>query len=160
MPSNNYAEHDAAMRGRYLAGNIGICMECHTGRDDMERPLIDKAFQGGETFGRDALGLPPGFPDVIYSANLTPDATGIKAWSVTDIVAAIKKGKDKDQGGAPLCPPMPAGPMGAFGGMTDADATDIAHFLRSIPAGKNMIPNDCIFMPPSADDAGTEDAGN
>jgi hypothetical protein len=136
-------------------------MECHTARNDMQQPLIDKAFQGGEEFGRDALGLPPIFPEVIYSANLTPDATGIKGYSVQNIVNAIKKGQDPDQNGSPLCPPMPAGPMGAFGGMTTEDATDIAHYLLSIPPGKNMIPGDCMVMPlPPTEDAGSEDAGN
>lgn len=156
MPSDDYADHDAAMRGRYLAGNIGICMECHTPRNDMDQPLIDKAFSGGEEFPRDGLGLPPIFPAIIYSANITPHATGIGDWTVKDIVNAIKKGEDKDQGGAPLCPPMPAGPMGAFGGMTDADATDIAHYLLSIPPVDHMIAEDCMIGAPMMDmDGGT-----
>ena len=159
-PRASYGEQEAALRGRYLAGNIGICMECHTPRNDMQMPLIDKAFQGGEGFGRDDLGLPPIFPATIYSANITPDETGIEDWSIKDIVNAIKKGQDADQDGAPLCPPMPAGPMGAFGGMTTQDATDIAHYLKSIPGGHNVVPNDCIAMPPPRpEDAGTEDAG-
>jgi mono/diheme cytochrome c family protein len=156
-PRADYADRAAAERGRYLAGNVGICMECHTKRNEMGMVLVDKAFQGGEEF---RLGIPV-FPDVIYSSNITPDATGIKGWSVKDIVNALKKGEDADQDGAPLCPPMPAGPMGAFGGMSTEDATDIAHYLLSIPPGKNAIPGDCIAMPPTPpEDAGTEDAGN
>lgn len=159
MPSSSYPNQASAMRGRYLASSVSLCMECHTPRNDMQQPLVDKAFQGGEEFPRAELGLPPIFPDIIYSANITPDATGIRSWSVQDIVAAIKQGKDKDQGGAPLCPPMPAGPMGAFGGMTDDDATDIANYLKSIPPGENMIPVDCMMMTPSEVDGGTDDAG-
>lgn len=158
-PAAGYADREAALRGRYLAGNIGICMECHTERNEMGMPLIDKAFQGGEAFMRDALGLPPIFPATIYSANITPHATGIEGWSVADIVAALKQGEDKDQGGAPLCPPMPSGPMGAFGGMTDADARDIAHYLLSIPPGDNMIPADCMANVGGAEDAGAGDGG-
>ena len=39
--------------------------------------------------------------------------------------------------------PEPAGPMGAFGHLTDEDALDLAHFLLSIPPASNMVPNDC-----------------
>ena len=75
-----------------------------------------------------------------------------------DIVNAIKRGEDPNQDGAPLCPPMPAGPMGAFGGITDEDARDIAHYLLSIPPGDNLVPADCAPMPPDDQDAGA-DAG-
>lgn len=157
-PTASYDNQAAALRGRYLAGNIGICMECHTPRDDMGNPIIALAFQGANTFGRVELGLPAGFPDVIYSANVTPHANGIADWSVTDIVNALKLGEDKDQGGAPICPPMPAGPMGAFGGLTNDDARDIAHYLLSLTPGDNLVPGDCAFVPPvDPGDAGTED---
>jgi mono/diheme cytochrome c family protein len=158
-PRSNYADQEAALRGRYLAGNIGICMECHTPRDSMQNPIYAKAFQGANEFPRLELGLPPVFPDVIYSANLTPHDTGIAGYSVADIVAVLKEGEDPDQGGAPICPPMPVGPMGAFGGLTDGDARDIAHYLLSLPPAENVIPNDCVAMPPPDDDAGTDDAG-
>ncbi len=157
-PRASYDNQEAAMRGRYLAGNIGICMECHTPRDGDGNPIVAMAFQGANTFGRAELGLPPGFPEVIYSANLTPDDTGIGDWSVTDVVNALKLGEDKDQGGAPICPPMPAGPLVAFGGLTDDYARDIAHYLLSLPPADNVVPGDCVFMPPvDPGDAGTED---
>jgi mono/diheme cytochrome c family protein len=155
QPRDDYPDQAAALRGRYLAGNIGLCMECHSPRDELDRPLIDKAFQGGAAFARDALGLPPIFPQVIYSANITPHANGIGDWTVTDIAAAIKRGEDKDQGGAALCPPMPAGPMSGYAGLTDADATDIAHYLLSIPPGGNEVPGDCQIMAPADMDGGT-----
>ena len=103
--------------------------------------LVDKLFEGNNKFGRDELGLPPAFPEAIYSANITPHETGIKGWSVDDIVAAIKKGVDKDK--KPLCPPMPSGPMGAFGGITDADAKDIANYLLSLPPKDNKLVAEC-----------------
>ena len=40
----------------------------------------------------DQLGLPPIFPEVIYSANITPHATGIAGWSVEDVVNALNAG--------------------------------------------------------------------
>jgi mono/diheme cytochrome c family protein len=158
MPAMNYENRAAAMRGRYLAGSIGVCLECHTGRDDKGGILVGKAFQGGNAFVSAELGLPPIFPAMIYSSNITPDATGIKGWTLQNIVDAIKQGKDKR--GEALCPPMPAGPMQAFGAISDADAMDMAHYLLSIPARNNTIPAECSTKPPLAEepDAGA-DAG-
>lgn len=157
-PLPSYPDQAAAARGRYLAGNVGICMECHTPRDANDALVTTKLFQGANEFPRDLLGLPPVFPEIIYSSNITPDpTTGIGNYSVDDLVAAIKRGVDKNQGGSPLCPPMPAGPMGAFAGLTDDDARDIAHYLKSIAPGVNMVPADC--QPPGfVSDAGVPDA--
>jgi mono/diheme cytochrome c family protein len=158
QPSAGYAERSAAMRGRYLAASVGICLECHTPRTAMGAVRVDMAFQGGHEFKRAALGLPAIFPETIYTSNLTPHATGIEGWSVEDLVKVLKKGEDKDQMGTPICPPMPSGPMGAFAGLTDADAQDMAHYLLSIPPREHLIPMDCVAQPPSDADAG-DDAG-
>ncbi|HEY3493995.1 MAG TPA: hypothetical protein VGK73_04885, partial [Polyangiaceae bacterium] len=142
MPRGDYPAREAALRGRYLAGNIGSCLACHTPRG-AERPLFERAFQGGLEFRRSGLGLPPSFPDVIHSPNLTPHATGILGHSVADLVRAIKHGEDPNQRGSRLCPPMPAGPRGSLAGLTDADASDIAHYLLSLPPADHAIPSDC-----------------
>ena len=43
-----------------------------------------------------------------YAANLTPDDTGIGAWTFENFKTAIRKGKYKGQeGGRDLLPPMP-----------------------------------------------------
>jgi mono/diheme cytochrome c family protein len=158
VPRSDYADRAAAMRGRYLAGNVGTCLECHTPRDAMGGVIVDMPFQGGQVFPRDLLRLPPIFPAMIYTSNLTPDPTGIEGWSVSDIVTALKQGTDKED--TMLCPPMPSGPMGAFAGLTDDDARDIAHYLLSLPPASNVIPADCVAMPPPDDvDAGDDDAG-
>lgn len=160
-PQPSYPDQAAALRGRYLAGEFGVCMECHTPRDEMDAPIISKAFQGANEFQSALLGLPPVFPAVIYSANITPHQNGIAGWTVDDIVRAIKEGQDKDQNNSPLCPPMPAGPMGAFAGITDEDARDMAHYLLSIAPGDNMVPQDCQLPapPPDGGAGGTPDAG-
>jgi mono/diheme cytochrome c family protein len=141
MPRPDYAEHDAAMRGRYIAGSLGTCVGCHTPRVGRELDLT-RAFQGGQTFERQAMNLPPSFPELIYTSNLTPDATGIAAYSIADILRAVKHGEDKNQGGERLCPPMPAGPIGTFGGLRDADVEDIGHYLLSLAPVHNPLP-DC-----------------
>ncbi len=163
-PDSNQPNYAAAMRGRYIAANIGVCYECHTPRDAGDRPILTKAFAGGRDFARDSLGLPASlFPSHIYAANLTSDATGLRQWSVDQIVIALLQGVDDEH--KPLCPPMPAGPMGAFGGMKTTDALDIAYYLKSLPPVVNSVAM-CIagVSDPDAgtagNDAGANDAGN
>jgi mono/diheme cytochrome c family protein len=123
-------------RGKYLV-TLGGCTDCHTpgfffGKPDMAR------FLGGSEVGFEIPGL-----GVFHGPNLTPDAdTGLGKWSIAQIVAAMKTGKRPD--GRELAPIMP---WRAFANMTDADATAIATFLKSVPAVKNKVagpfgPND------------------
>ena len=52
-------------RGRYLA-TVGHCINCHTPKDKLGKPLPGMELAGGEEFS----------PTVV-SANLTPDPSGI-----------------------------------------------------------------------------------
>ena len=78
LPSTTLKASDpkyaSAENGKYLAANVGICMECHTEHDPLgEVPLkLDQLFQGNEAFARAQLHLPPAFPETIYSSNITP----------------------------------------------------------------------------------------
>ncbi len=141
MPAADYSDQPAALRGRYLAGGVGICLECHT-EHIMGDPNVldyDGIFAGGERFE-------VGLPTVPVSKNLTSDPeTGLAEWSVEEIVTAIKVGTDRD--GAGICPPMPSGVMAAFGGLTEADALDIAHYLKSLPPIVNAVDDVCTFPP-------------
>jgi mono/diheme cytochrome c family protein len=132
----------SAMRGKYLAGSVGICMECHTTHVQAAVPLdTTKLFAGGDDFPSAALGLPAFYPPVIYSENITQDATGIQGWTAADVLTVLKEGKDK--GGHAICPPMPVGPDGAFGGLTDADALDIANYVVHLPGVANTVSPIC-----------------
>jgi mono/diheme cytochrome c family protein len=142
MPRDDYPEREAALRGRYLAGEVGTCMNCHTPRG-ANGTEFERAFEGGMKLQRAAFGLPVNGQEFIYTSNLTPHETGISDYSVVDIARALKHGEDKDQGGSRLCPPMPAGPDSSFGGLSDADAADIGHYLLSLPPRENRIPYDC-----------------
>jgi hypothetical protein len=153
-------DYSHAENGRYLAGSIGVCMECHSEHDPMAAvPLkTDKLFQGNEPFTRAQLGLPPVFPDTIYSANLTPAANGLKDWTPADVVQALHKGLDKDN--KPLCPPMPSGPMGAFGALTDDDATDIGIYLTTLAPKDNGVIPLCVAPGGDMGAGGAGGAGN
>jgi mono/diheme cytochrome c family protein len=155
-PRPDYPDQRAALNGRYLAGSLGGCMDCHTARNADNTPIKTKAFQGGRRFTTASVAEP------YFSPNLTPHATGIADFSVDDIVRAIKRGEDKNQGYSKLCPPMPSGPMGAYGMMSDADARDIAHYLLSLPPVENVIAVDCQLPPADAGvaDGGAGDAGS
>jgi hypothetical protein len=136
----NYA---AAEKGRYLAGNVGICMECHT-EHNMAPPILKETalFGGNNSFPSASLGLPPAYPMVIYSANITPDDSGIKGWVAADVAKVLATGVNK--AGQPLCPPMPFGPMGAFGGLTDEDRTNIGLYITSLPPVANPGIQFCV----------------
>jgi mono/diheme cytochrome c family protein len=141
QPSASYPDQAAAKRGRYLAGNIGVCMECHTPYQG-ESPIVTRAFEGGRSFPAAQFNLPtPPFPATIYTSNLTPHASGIAGYDIAKLVKAIKQGVDKDN--KVICPPMPAGAMAAFEGITDADATDIAHYLLSLAPKENVLDTSC-----------------
>jgi hypothetical protein len=144
MPMAGYADTAAAMRGRYLAGQAGLCMECHSKHLPMGPTALDetKLFQGGEEF-TGILG--PMVP--IRSKNLTSDMmTGLGSWTLQQVVTAITDGKDKDNKG--ICPPMPTGKIGpdmmaGYGNLTAGDAMDIAHYIKSLPPATNMVPDMC-----------------
>jgi hypothetical protein len=61
-------------RGKYLASNVSVCIDCHSKRDYSKfgAPIVQGTLgQGGELFGREM-----GFPGDYYSANITPYAIG------------------------------------------------------------------------------------
>jgi mono/diheme cytochrome c family protein len=147
--------YEAAQKGRYFAGLVGVCMDCHTKHVVAAVPLdTAKLFAGDEVFS-----LPPPFGDV-HSANITPDMNGIKTWTPQNVHDLLKLGTDDE--GMRICPPMPAGPMQAFGGLTDDDALAIGYYITTIPPiSTPMIPKCVPPAPPDGGDASdASDAGN
>lgn len=137
MPARDYPEYESALRGRYLATQSGACLECHTPHQEDSPDILDpdEYFMGGEEFS-----IGPGMSSV--SANLTSDPeTGLAGWTAQDIVRVLKEGVDRAGNG--ICPPMPVGPMGAYGGLTNEDALDIAHYILSLPPIENEVVDTC-----------------
>jgi mono/diheme cytochrome c family protein len=134
------ADGGSAERGRYLATMAGVCMECHTPEvaGPGSPPNLDKPFAGGREF---ELPQPP-FPGNSRSANLTSHpTTGIGGKTAQFVVNVLKTGRDRNDAG--ICPPMPVGPMGAFGGLTNEDALDIANYIIGLPPIDNTVLNSC-----------------
>jgi mono/diheme cytochrome c family protein len=112
----------SAERGRYLA--TGACIQCHTKEQSPGVADFTMAYAGGRQHKSNSDAK------LATSTNLTPDATGLKDWTVADIVSSIKNNTSKD--GTPLCSASPMG-HGFMGDMTDADATDIANYIHTLP---------------------------
>jgi mono/diheme cytochrome c family protein len=126
----NYA---AAERGRYLAAVA--CVQCHTPAISPGVPDFSKAFAGGRVYQVRVNSKAPA-PSSFTSTNITPDATGLKDWSIDDIVQSMKSNTEKGTQ-RQLCATMPGG-MGKMGDLADQDLRDIAtylHYLAPIANG-------------------------
>jgi hypothetical protein len=131
------ADGGAAERGRYLATMAGVCIECHT-PESGGAPDLNKPFAGGRVF---PLPNPP-FSGPSTSANITSHpTTGIGGKPAQFVHDVLKLGRDRADAG--VCPPMPVGPMGAFGGLTDEDALDIGNYIIGLPPIDNSVANSC-----------------
>jgi hypothetical protein len=75
---------------------------------------------------------------VSYTANLTPDETGIGNWTEAQFFKAIREGKLKGlEGTRPLLPPMP---WDMYRHMTDGEISAIFSFLKSLKPVDNIVP--------------------
>jgi mono/diheme cytochrome c family protein len=70
-----------------------------------------------------------GDPNMPIVANLTPDATGLKGWTESDFVRALREGKRKD--GSDILPQMP---WKAYGQMKDVELKALWAYLQTVPA--------------------------
>jgi mono/diheme cytochrome c family protein len=127
------ARYASAERGRYLAGEIGFCLDCHTPwRLGETSPLdLTLVFAGNRAFSAREWVVPAPAPAVVYSYDITPDATGIAGWTAKDMANLLVYGTEPD--GSALCRPMPFGPVGSLGGLLAQDALDIGNYLTTIP---------------------------
>jgi cytochrome c553 len=100
-------------RGAYLVA-AGDCVACHT-------DIGGAPFAGGRP-----IATPFG---TVYSSNITPDASGIGAWSRDDFWRALHEGRSKD---ARLL--YPAFPYPNFTRVTREDADAMFDYLRTLPA--------------------------
>jgi len=131
----------------------GGCVDCHTPGTFYGAPDTTRMLSGTELGWTGPWGT-------TYPRNLTPDSTGIVAWSEDQIVATIKTGHRPD--GSALLPPMP---WQAYSyGFSDEDLHNIAAYLKSLPpihhvnpqrvppGGQGTLPA-LVFPPPPAWDA-------
>ena len=73
---------------------------------------------------------------VSFTANLTPDETGLGKWTERNFMEAIRTGKHMGRG-RPILPPMP---VMVYRNLTDEDLKSVYAYLRTIPAIHNRVP--------------------
>lgn len=150
---------DLVKRGEYLVAVAG-CNDCHTPwrldprlgvpAPDMSRMLsghpADAPPPSSTLAGQDQLAMGPTMTSfrmpfgLVYAANLTPDATGLAAWTEEQFVRAMRTGRKMGIAEAPpILPPMP---WPSLARATDEDLRAIYAYLRSIPAISNAVPED------------------
>jgi mono/diheme cytochrome c family protein len=110
---------DKLAYGRYLAGPLGHCIECHSGPGPQGAPDVEKALgAGGMTF-RGPWGQST-------APNITP--TGLKRYSDAQLKTIITTGVRPD--GTHLKPPMG---IAYYAKMKPADVDAIVAYLRTLP---------------------------
>jgi len=149
------AAADPVARGKYLVNTAG-CHDCHTpfkmganGPEwDMSRmlsghpeslvmPPAPKLPPGPWLVTSSATNTAHAGPwGVSFSANLTPDATGLGDWTLRNFVDTIRSGRHQGRG-RPVLPPMP---IPVYSNFTDSDLESIYRYLRTIPPVQNKVP--------------------
>jgi len=148
------SQEELIKRGKYLT-TIGACHDCHspkiftptgfeldTARIFSGHPQDEKipsivSTKDWVLFGQGLTSF-VGPWGVSFSANLTPDDTGIGNWSLEQFKTALRKGKYKGlEGSRPLLPPMP---WQMYKNFTDEDMQAIFTYLKSIKPVQNVVP--------------------
>lgn len=111
-------------RGKYLANNVAVCIDCHSERDWslFSGPLVPGTEgQGGEIFDQNM-----GFPGKFVARNITQFK--LREWTDGEILRAITTGVSKD--GKALFSIMP---HANYGKMDREDIHSIITYIRTLP---------------------------
>jgi mono/diheme cytochrome c family protein len=125
-------------RGKYLANNVCVCVDCHSTRNwnEFSGPPVEGTIgKGGEVFDQRF-----GFPGSFYAKNITP--SGIGDWSDAEVLRAIASGVSKN--GTALFPIMP---HPHFGQMDKEDLESIIVYLRTLKPIQNTVPESVADFP-------------
>ena len=141
-------------RGEYLV-TIGGCNDCHTPwkmgekgpepdmshmlsghPEDLAMPVAPKTEGLWAATAAASMTAWAGPWGVSYTANLTPDSSGLGAWTEEIFINTMRTGKHWGQG-RPILPPMP---WFNYGKMTDDDLKAVFAYLQSIPPVRNHVP--------------------
>src|SRR5262245_45981106 len=152
----------SAERGKYLVTAMG-CNDCHTPwqvgpngpapdmtrmlsghPQDLVMPQGPKVASPWSIVAAETMTAWNGPWGTSFTANLTPDETGLGLWTEDMFVRAIREGRHMGQA-RPILPPMPW-PM--IRNLNDDDLKSIFAFLRTIPPVKNRVPQP--LPPPEA----------
>ncbi|WPU92358.1 c-type cytochrome [Mucilaginibacter sabulilitoris] len=125
-------------RGKYLANNITLCMDCHSTRDwsIFAGPMKPGTLgAGGEKFDANV-----GFPGDVQVPNITP--YHLKNWTDGELFRAITTGVKKD--GSAIFPLMP---WPSYSKMGREDVYAIIAYLRSVQPIEVSYPQSKLNFP-------------
>jgi hypothetical protein len=160
VASIDFSDKELIKRGKYLV-TTSACHDCHSPKImTPEGPILDttRLLSGhpkDQPIGpivktqdwilfNHTLTAAAGPWGVSFSANLTPDDTGIGNWKYEQFLTAIRKGKSKGlENNRMLLPPMP---WDMYRNMNDQDLQAIFAYLKSLPKVDNLVPTP---IPPS-----------
>ena len=131
---------DKVERGRYLANNVAVCMDCHSTREwgKFSGPLKPGTLgMGGETFDQKF-----GFPGKYISRNITP--AGITRYTDGELYRLITTGVTKE--GRAIFPVMP---YTHYGKMDPEDIKCIIAYVRSLSPVQNTVAESSSDFPMS-----------
>ncbi len=104
-------------RGKYLAENVAMCIQCHTPRDEEGNLLRSQLFQGAP------VPFVSPYPNSRW-ANTAPSIVGLPQYTTNQAVKLLTTGVSRT--GTSLRSPMPPFRM------SENDARDIIAYLKSI----------------------------
>lgn len=117
QPKNAAASSGNAERGRYLAHDVAMCIQCHTPRGPEGQLLSDRAFEGAP--------IPVGKPaQWNVWAEFAPRIAGLPQYTEEQMLTLLTTGIGRE--GKPLRAPMPTFRM------SRQDALDVAAYLKSL----------------------------
>lgn len=124
---------DRLAYGKYLA-NVGLCVECHTPKDDKGQPIPGRDLAGGWEMKT------PNFR--VVTANLTPHPdTWMGKATKEEFIGRFRSFANFTAENAPQAPPgrNTIMPWISYSGMTDEDLGAIYDYLKSAPPIENRV---------------------
>jgi len=156
-PPSHQAVATPVERGRYLV-DVGGCNDCHTPKVmTAEGPAFDTTrLLSGHRADEAIAAVPAGVIaptewgavtnnsltawagpwGVSFTANLTPDATGLGGWDADVFIRTLRTGRHRGVG-RPILPPMP---WFNYAKMSDDDLRAVFAYLQSIRPVRNLVP--------------------
>jgi mono/diheme cytochrome c family protein len=129
------ASNEMAEQGRYLVNLLG-CASCHTDGALVGKPDPARMLAGSSVGIAYTNPMVNNFPGAVYPPNLTPDReTGLGEWSVEEITTMIRTGRNRHGSQT-----MTIMPWTSYAQLSNADATAIATYLKSLPAVSHRVP--------------------
>jgi len=125
-------------RGKYLANNVSVCIDCHSTRD--WNYFAGPIMAGTEGKGGEVFDETMGFPGMIYAHNITPAGLGSQSDGV--LYRAITTGVDKN--GKAMFPIMP---YPHFNTMSEEDILSIIAYVRTLKPIENNPPQTVLKAP-------------